>query len=138
MKILTFKSVESESHSVVSASLRPHALYSPPGSSVHGILQARLLEGAASSSLIARLVKNLPAMQETWVQSLGWEGPWRRKRLRTPIFRPGEFRGLDSPWGRRELDTTERLSLHFTLSRGSSETRGRTWVSCIEGRFFTI
>ena len=75
MKILTFKSVESESHSVVSASLQPHALYSPPGSSVHGILQARLLEGAASSSLIARLVKNLPAMQETWVQSLGWEGP---------------------------------------------------------------
>ena len=80
MKILTFKSVESESHSVVSASLQPHALYSPPGSSVHGILQARLLEGAASSSLIARLVKNLPAMQETWVQSLGWEGPLEEEK----------------------------------------------------------
>ena len=25
------------------------------------------------ASLIAQLVKNLPAMQETWVQSLGWE-----------------------------------------------------------------
>ena len=25
--------------------------------------------------LIAQLVKNLPAMQETWVQSLGWEDP---------------------------------------------------------------
>ena len=27
------------------------------------------------SSLVAQLVKNLPAMQETWVQSLGWEDP---------------------------------------------------------------
>ena len=26
-------------------------------------------------TLIAQLVKNLPAMQETWVRSLGWEGP---------------------------------------------------------------
>ena len=26
-------------------------------------------------SLVAQLVKNLPAMQETWVQSLGWENP---------------------------------------------------------------
>ena len=27
------------------------------------------------ASLVAQLVKNLPAMQETWVQSLGWEEP---------------------------------------------------------------
>ena len=27
------------------------------------------------ASLIAQLVKNLPARQETWVQSLGWEDP---------------------------------------------------------------
>ena len=27
------------------------------------------------ASFIAQLVKNLPAMQETWVQSLGWEDP---------------------------------------------------------------
>ena len=26
-------------------------------------------------SLVARMVKNLPAMQETWIQSLGWEDP---------------------------------------------------------------
>ena len=25
--------------------------------------------------LVAQMVKNLPAMQETWVQSLGWEDP---------------------------------------------------------------
>ena len=30
---------------------------------------------AARASLVAQLVKNLPAMRETWVQSLGWEDP---------------------------------------------------------------
>ena len=33
--------------------------------------------------------------------------PWRRERLPTPAFWPGEFHGLYSPWGRKELDTTE-------------------------------
>ena len=46
------------------------------------------------ASLVAQLVKNLPAMQETWVQSLGREDPWRRERLPTPVFWPGEFHGL--------------------------------------------
>ena len=42
--------------------------------------------------------------------------PWRRERLPTPVFWPGEFHGLYRPWGRKESDTTERLSLslHFT------------------------
>ena len=31
------------------------------------------------ASLIAQLVKNLPAMQETWVQSLGWEDPLEKE-----------------------------------------------------------
>ena len=36
---------------------------------------------------------------------------WRRERLLTPVFWTGEFHGLYSPWGRKESDTTERLSL---------------------------
>ena len=61
--------------------------YSPPGSSVHGVLQARILEWVAipsskgffpvqglnlgllycmRASLVAQLVKNSPTMQETW------------------------------------------------------------------------
>ena len=32
-----------------------------------------VFSGCMRASLIAQLVKNLPAMQETWVQSLGWE-----------------------------------------------------------------
>ena len=31
------------------------------------------------ASLVAELVKNLPAMQETWVQSLGWEDPLEKE-----------------------------------------------------------
>ena len=30
-------------------------------------------------SLVAQLVQNLPAVQETWVQSLGWEGPLEKE-----------------------------------------------------------
>ena len=38
------------------------------------------------TSLVAQLVKNLPIMQETHVGFLGWEDPWRRNRLPTPVF----------------------------------------------------
>ena len=31
-----------------------------------------------NASLVAQPVKNLPAMQETWVPSLGWEDPWEK------------------------------------------------------------
>ena len=63
---------------------------------------------------IAQLVKNLPAMQERpWFDP--WVGKicWRRERLPTPVFWPWEFQGLYSPWGRKESDTTEQLSLSF-------------------------
>ena len=70
-------------------------------------------------SLVAQLVKNPPAMWETWVQSLVGKIPWRRERLHTPVFWPGEFRGLYSPWGCKELDTTERLSVSLTESSGN-------------------
>ena len=42
-----------------------------------------------------------------------WAGkiPWRRERLLTPVFWPGEFHGLYSPWGLEESETTERRSL---------------------------
>ena len=41
--------------------------------------------------------------------------PWRRERLPTPVFWPGGFHGLYSPWGHRESNMTERLSLHSLL-----------------------
>ena len=65
------------------------------------------------ASLVAQLVKKPPAMRETWVWSLGWEDPRRRERLPTAVFWPREFHGLYRPWGCKESDTTEWLSLHF-------------------------
>ena len=44
--------------------------------------------------LVSQLLKNLPVMWETWVRFLGREDPWRRERLPTPVFSPGEFHGL--------------------------------------------
>ena len=62
------------------------------------------------------MMKNLPVMQETWVQSLGREDLLRREWQPTPIFFPGEFheqRSLVgySLWSCKELDTTEWLTL---------------------------
>ena len=100
-----------------------------PGSSIHRIFQARVLEwGAIAFSgvpvyakliwapLVAQTVKNLCAMQETQVRSLGredplekgkatyssnvaWEIPWTEE--------PGGLRSMDH----KESDTTERLLL---------------------------
>ena len=65
---------------------------------------------------MAQLVKNPPAMQETWVQSLGWEDPLKGKATHS-VFWPGEFHGLYNPWGHKELDMTERLSLSLEFGR---------------------
>ena len=63
------------------------------------------------ASLVAHLVKNSPAMWETCVRSLSWEDSLEKQWLPTPVFWPGEFHGLYTPWGRKELDMTERLNL---------------------------
>jgi len=76
------------------------------------------------ASLVAQRLKRLPAMQETWLPSLGWEDalekemPWKRQP--TPVFLPGESHGWGSlvgysPWGRKESETTEWL--HFFSPR---------------------
>ena len=65
-------------------------------------------------SLVAQLVKNPPAMWETWVRSLGWEDPLEKGKA--PHSRSGEFHGLCSPGGCKESDMTERLSLSTSSS----------------------
>ena len=66
------------------------------------------------------MVKRLPTMWETWVQSLGWEDLLEKemKWQPTPVFLPGKSHGQRnlvgySPWGRKESDMTARL--HFTF-----------------------
>ena len=58
--------------------------------------------------LVAQLVKNPPAMRETWVQFLGWEDTLEKGKATL-------FSILAcSPWGCKKSAMTERLSLHFT------------------------
>ena len=70
-------------------------------------------------------IGNLPAMQETWVRSVGWEDPvekgmatyssiltWRIPRTEEPGY---------SPWGCKESDLTKqlRLSLYQDITRAA-------------------
>ena len=78
-----------------------------------------VLKKQVVASLVTQRAKHLPAMQETWVRSLGREDPWRRKQQPTPVLLPGESHGWkslvsQSPWVRKESDMTERL--HFLFS----------------------
>ena len=63
------------------------------------------------ANLVAQTVKNLPAMQETWVRFLGHEDP-----LEKGMATPSSILAWESPWteepgglslGRTEQDTTE-------------------------------
>ena len=66
------------------------------------------------ASLLAQLVKNLLQCGTPGFNSWVGKIPWRRERLPTPVFWPGKFHGLYSPWDLKESDMTEQLSLHFT------------------------
>ena len=66
---------------------------------------------------LAQTVKSLPALQETWVQSLGWEDPLDKGMQPTPVFLPGESHGQRSladynPCGCKELDVTDTFTFH--------------------------
>ena len=55
--------------------------------------------------LVPQMVKNLPAMRETWVQSLGWEDPLRRAWQPTPVFLPEESPWTEEPGGLYSMGT---------------------------------
>ena len=59
------------------------------------------------ASLVAQVVKNLPAMQETWVRSLGWEDPLEEGKATHSSILAWRIPWTDSPWGLKESDTTE-------------------------------
>ena len=65
------------------------------------------------------MVKNLPAMQETGVPSLGQEDPLEKEMATHSSILAGRIHGQKSlanysPWGHKELDTTEQLTLTHT------------------------
>ena len=62
------------------------------------------------ASLVAQMVKNLLAVQETWVQSLGWEDPLEKgMAIHSSIW------GLPS-MGSQRVDTSEQLTHTHILS----------------------
>ena len=58
-----------------------------------------VLNYSSWASLVAQTVKNPPAMQETWVQSLGWEDPLEEGMATHSVFLPGESLRTKEPGG---------------------------------------
>ena len=73
-----------------------------------------------------QMVKNLPAVQETWLQPLGWEDPLEKGKA-TQLQYSCVENSMDymSAWGGKELDTTERLSL--SLLRETPRNMENAW-----------
>ena len=75
------------------------------------------------ASLVAQTVKNLPAVQETWVRSLGQEDPLEKgivTHSSTLAWRIPRTKADYSPGGRKESDMTEQLTLSLFIELGST------------------
>ena len=57
------------------------------------------------------VVKNLPAVQETWVRSLGQEDTQEKGMVTHSSILAWRFPWTEGPWDLKESDMTERLSL---------------------------
>ena len=71
-----------------------------------------------TTSLVPQMVKRLPTMRETWVQSLGWEDLLEKEIATHSSILAWKIPWMEEPvgyssWGRKELDMTERLHFHF-------------------------
>ena len=127
-------------HSVVSDSLQPHG---PPGSSVHGISQARILEWVAISSskgtswprgltCVSCFGRQILYHCATWkAQCIMWKVKVKVAQLCLTLCDPMDC----IVYGILQARILEWVAVPF--SRGSSQPRDQTQVSCIASRFFT-
>ena len=84
------------------------------------ILSFNFVYVSLRASLVAQMVKNLPAKQRPSFNPQIGKISWRSEWLPTPVFLPREFHGqkkvvVYSPWGHQEWDTTEWLTLSLSL-----------------------
>ena len=81
-------------------------------------------------ALLAQTVKNLPVRQETWVRSLGREDPLEKGMANHSSILawriPQRSLAGHSPWGCRELDTTEQLTLSLSSAKKKKKLYMRT------------
>ena len=88
------------------------------GSGLHTIFAS--LSTLERAFLVAQLVKNLPATQETWVWSLGWEDPLEKEMathssiLAWRIPWTEDSGGLSSPWVRKSRLSDETTNITAT------------------------
>ena len=86
------------------------------------------LDYLCRASLIAQLVKNLPAMQETWVQSLSWEDSLKKEMATHSTILAWRIPWIEKldrlqSMGSQESDTTERLNHHQQRMLSQKERR---------------
>ena len=95
-------------------------------------------EHLVATSLVAHSVRNLPAVQGTWIQSLGWEDPLEKEMathssiLAWKISWREEPGGLQS-MGRKESGMTERLTHTWPPTRAFAICLCRDWTLCCYG-----
>ena len=116
LQLLISQKTFNVSHSVVSNSFATPWIVSPPGSSVHGILQARILEWVSISF----------SRWSSWPRDWTW--------VSCIAGRFYTIWAMYSPWNSLGQKTGV---VAFPFFRGSSQLRDRTQFSCIAGRFFT-
>ena len=102
--------------------------------------------GSGKAPPVAQMVKKLPAIQESWVLSLGQEDSLEKGMATHPVFLPGESHGQRSlagysPWGHKESDKTERLTLSLSrfweeapqAQRGNKTNGQASWAHKVPG-----
>ena len=85
------------------------------------------------------VVKNLPAMQEKWVQSWVRKIPWKRKWQFTPVYLSGKSHGQRSlagysPWGHRRvrhnLVTEQQQSIYVNTAAAAAAAKSLQSCQC--------
>ena len=89
--------------------------------------------------LVAQMIKYLPTMQETQVQSLGWEDPLEKEKTTTPVFLPGD--SLDRwAWSTTVHEAakswTQLEQLSHTHTHTHTHTHGLRTALCYTGMKF--